>query len=144
MKKLLLAFVCLAAAPAFAQQPEAALQAKLKAQIEAAVAAEADSRAPGVFSFSSKPGRAKDNGSHFVRLGAGKQLVAVACESPCDVDLFLADRNGEVSGNDMSDLATPILRVAPDRGVEAMLNVRMKSCDAPTGCSYAIGQFYAK
>jgi hypothetical protein len=144
MKKHLVVFACLAAAPAFAQQPDAGLQAKLKAQIEAAVAADADMRAPGTFVFSAKPSKPKDNGSHFIQLGPGKQLVAVACEAPCDVDLFLADRNGEVSGNDMSDAATPILRIAPDRGVEAMLNVRMKACDAPSGCSYAIGQFYAK
>jgi hypothetical protein len=130
------------ASPAFAQQPDAALQAKLKAQIEAAVAADADTRAPGTFSFSSKP--SKENGSHMIQLGAGKQMVAVACETPCDVDLFLADRNGEVSGNDMSDEATPIIRVNPDRGVETMLNVRMKACDAAAGCSYAIGRFYAK
>jgi hypothetical protein len=144
MKKRLLALACLVASPAFAQQPDATLQAKLKAQIEAAVAADADTRAPGTFSFSSKPGKAKENGSHFIQLGAGKQLVAVACETPCDVDLFLADRNGEVSGNDMSDAATPIIRIEPGRGVEAMLNVRMKTCDAPDGCSYAIGRFYAK
>jgi hypothetical protein len=143
MRKRLLALACFAStAPAFAQQPDAALQAKLKAQIESAVAA--DAQPSGAFVFSSKPSKAKENGSHMIRLGAGKQLVAVACETPCDVDLFLADRNGEVSGNDMSDAATPIVRIDTARGVEAMLNVRMKACDAPAGCAYAIGQFYAK
>jgi hypothetical protein len=144
MKKRLLAIACLVAAPAFAQQPDAALQAKLKAQIEAAIALDADTRAPGTFVFSGKPGKARENGSHMLRLGSGKQLVAVACETPCDVDLFLADRNNEASGNDTSDAETPIIRVDTGRSVEAMLNVRMKSCEAPAGCSYAVGLFYAK
>jgi len=132
------------ALPASAQQPDAALQAKLKTQIETAVAAEADSRTPGAFVFSSKPSKATENGSHFLRLGAGKQLVAVACEAPCDVDIFLAGRGDEVSGNDVSSAATPVIRFVTGRSVEAMLNVRMSSCEAPSGCSYPVGQFYAK
>ena len=130
--------------PALAQQPDAVLQAKLKAQIEGLVAAEADTRAPGRFIFSSKPGKAKEDGAHMLQLGAGKQVVAVACEAPCDVDIFLADRNGEVSGKDVSDAATPVIRLEPGHRVEAMLNVRIIACEAAAGCSYAIGQFYAK
>lgn len=143
MKPMLAALAMLAiAGPASAQAPDDALQAKLKAQIQAAVAAEVQGE--GAFYFSSKPSKPKENASQFLQMGAGKQLVAVACEAGCDVDIFLADRNDEVSGNDVSSAATPIVRVNPSRGVEAMLNVNMKACEAAAGCSFAIARFWAK